>query len=231
MPKKLVIFDCDGVLVDSEVIAHRVLVDVLNQQGCFLTVEESIRDFTGINQQESQKILANKYGLTIREDFWESAQGLILTAFEKELVALNQPVLTHLKQQNISVCVASSSQRNRVLKALSVTGQLPFFDSHTIFTSQQVKYGKPAPDLFLFAAAQMGYDPQDCVVVEDSIAGIQAAKAAKMQVIGFLGGTHAQFLWYQQQIQNSLIPLAYNSSQLLNHLTLKSKYLDKSNKN
>lgn len=214
MGKKLIIFDCDGVLVDIELIAHQVQLDALQSLGCTLTVEESIREFTGVNQQKSQQILAEKYGLKLPENFFEVAQGLVIEAFKKELVALNQAVLTQLTQKNISICVASSSQRQRVLQSLTITDQLSFFDPESIFTSQQVQHGKPAPDLFLLAASRMGYAPQECVVIEDSVAGIQAALAAKMDVIGFLGGSHAHFSWYQEQLQAYAIPVACNSSQL-----------------
>lgn len=219
MEKKLIIFDCDGVLVDSELIAHQILVDTLQTLECTLTVEESIREFTGVNQQKSEQILAEKYSLNLPENFWEVAQSLVIKAFERELVALNRAVLTQLTQQNISFCVASSSQRHRVLQALTVTGQISFFEPKSIFTSQQVKHGKPAPDLFLLAAAEMGYAPQECIVIEDSVAGVQAALAAKMLVIGFLGGRHAQFPWYQEQLQAYAIPMAYNSFQLCAQLT------------
>ena len=206
MTKKLIIFDCDGVLVDSELIAHQVMLDALKPLGCTLTIEESIREFTGVNQQKSQQILAEKYGLNLPENFWEVLQRLVIEAFEKELVALNQAVLTRLSQKNVSFCVASSSQRQRVLQSLTITNQLSFFDPKSIFTSQQVKHGKPAPDLFLLAASKMGYAPQECVVIEDSVAGIQAALVAKMDVIGFLGGSHAHFSWYQEQLQTYDIP-------------------------
>jgi len=84
-----------------------------------------------------------------------------------------------------------------------------------VCTSAQVKNGKPAPDLFLFAANQMGYDPKDCIVIEDSVAGIKAAHAAKMHVIGFLGGSHAKFAWYKEWIQYQKVPLVHNSLELI----------------
>lgn len=218
MEKKLVIFDCDGVLVDSEVIAHRVDVEMLQQLGCPLTIEESIREFTGVNKQRFQEILYEKYNIEISDDFWEQGQSRILDAFEQDLIALNQPALSKLTEKNVSICVASSSHRQRVLKALTVTNQLVYFDDRAIFTSQQVTNGKPAPDLFLFAATEMGFLPKDCLVIEDSPAGIEAALAANMAVVGFLGGAHAQFSWYQERIQSYTIPIVYHSHDLMKYL-------------
>lgn len=219
MQKKLIIFDCDGVLVDSEIIAHGVIVEMLQQQGCSLTIEESIREFTGVNKQRSQEILYEKYKIEVSDDFWDKGQSRVLKVFEQDLIALNQSVLSELTQKNVSICVASSSHRQRVLKALTITNQLIYFDDQAIFTSQQVTKGKPAPDLFLFAAAKMGFLPQDCLVVEDSPAGIEAALAANMTVVGFLGGTHARFSWYQERIQNYSIPIAYHSHDLMAFLS------------
>lgn len=218
MQKKLVIFDCDGVLVDSEIIAHQVLAEMVQQQGCPLTIEESIREFTGVNKQRSQEIFYKKYNIEVSDDFWEKGQSRILDAFEQDLIALNQPTLSELTQKNVSICVASSSQRQRVLKALTVTNQLVYFNNQAIFTSQQVTKGKPAPDLFLFAAAEMGFLPEDCIVIEDSPAGIEAALAAHMTVVGFVGGAHTQFSWYQKRIENYSIPIIYHSDDLLEHL-------------
>src|SRR4029079_16546138 len=98
---------------------------------------------------------------------------------------------------------------------LNKTNQHSYFKSEHVFTSSQVKKAKPAPDLFLFAAEQMGYDPKDCIVIEDSVAGIQAARAAGMSVIGFLGGTHAKFDWYKERIQSRKLPTANNHQELI----------------
>jgi beta-phosphoglucomutase-like phosphatase (HAD superfamily) len=99
--------------------------------------------------------------------------------------------------------------------SLRVTAQNHFFDDEHIFTSAQVKHAKPAPDLFLFAAERMGYKPEDCLVIEDSIAGIQAARAAQMLVIGFLGGSHANFDWYKERILNQRVPVIHHAHELL----------------
>lgn len=101
-----------------------------------------------------------------------------------------------------------------MIKSLQLTELTKFFSLGSIFTSQQVSKGKPAPDLFLFAANQMDVIPKNCIVIEDSFSGIQAAISAGMRVIGFLGGSHAQYDWYTQKALSYHIPLAYNQREL-----------------
>jgi len=129
-------------------------------------------------------------GLDIPEDFSEEAR---LQAFENELTSLMLSVLQAVRENKIERCVASNSLRKRVIRSLELTDQIQFFKLEHIFTAAQVQKGKPAPDLFLYAATQMGYAPENCLVIEDSIAGLQAAREAGMEVIAFLGGSHAGF--------------------------------------
>lgn len=218
MNKKLIIFDCDGVLVDSEVIAHQTVIKELKHLGINLELEQSIKNFTGINRKKSQEIFLEKYGVHITDVFWQQAQSHILAAFESELRPLNVNVLSYLFQNKVKLAVASSSQRERVLKALTITRQLDYFSPNAIFTSQQVKHGKPAPDLFLYTAQQQGYVPEECIVVEDSPAGIQAAVAANMKVIAFVGGSHAHYPWYLQEIEKYSVPIAHSEEELLSFL-------------
>ncbi|HXH55392.1 MAG TPA: HAD family hydrolase [Gammaproteobacteria bacterium] len=208
--KKLIIFDCDGVLVDSELIAHKVGLKALNKLGCQMTLEESIRRFTGLNNKSESQILYNEFGLTLSKEFYIDRQHATLEAFESELKPLMELILNFLEKKAISRCVASSSPRERVLRSLVITEQNHFFEDSHIFTSSQVEKGKPAPDLFLFAAEKMGILPENCLVIEDSVAGIQAARSAQMSVIGFLGGNHTKFHWYQENIKNQNIPVAFH---------------------
>jgi HAD superfamily hydrolase (TIGR01509 family) len=216
--KKLVIFDCDGVLVDSEIIANRIDAEALTAIGYTITTEESIRRFTGLNAKTVSQIILNESGLNIPLEYLSSQQPILLEAFEMELLSLMKPILEFTKEMKTNRCVASSSPRNRVIRCLELTEQLMFFNDQSIFTSQQVLKGKPAPDLFLFAASQMECLPEDCIVVEDSAAGIEAAIAAGMKVIGFLGGSHARFDWYQERIEKYNVPIAKNCDELLSIL-------------
>lgn len=213
--KKLMIFDCDGVLVDSEIISNRIDAEALTSFGYPITAEESVRKFTGLNAKTVRQIILNESGIDVPLDYLNSHQLIVLKAFETELLSLIKPVLEIIDEKKISRCVASSSQRNRVIRCLELTEQFMYFNDRSIFTSQQVANGKPAPDLFLFAANQMGFKPEDCIVIEDSAAGIEAAIAAGMHVIGFLGGGHAHSDWYQEKIQSYNVPIARNCNELL----------------
>lgn len=215
MRDKLFIFDCDGVLVDSEVIAHSVGLEALNKLGCQITLEESIRRFTGVNNKTEHQILYNDFGINLPTEFYIDRQRATLKAFESELKPLMKPILSILKNENLSQCVASSSPRERVIHTLKLTEQFEFFNENSLFTSQQVANGKPAPDLFLFAASTMGYKPENCIVIEDSFAGIEAALAAKMSPIAYLGGSHTQYNWYYQKIKDYNVPTVESCDELL----------------
>jgi HAD superfamily hydrolase (TIGR01509 family) len=222
--KKLIIFDCDGVLVDSEIIAHQVGLELLSSIGYSITLEESIQKFTGVSGKRTSQLILEQSGISIPEDFFSTVcTGKILEAFEKDLKPLMLAVLSNNLLKDVQKCVASSSPRERVLRSLQITGQSHFFQEEHIFTSAQVKNGKPAPDLFLFAATQMGYHPKNCIVIEDSVAGIQAAHAAEMSVIAFLGGTHANYEWYRKSIQNQGIPIASHPLELLQMMEMMIK--------
>lgn len=215
---QLVIFDCDGVLVDSEIIANRIIAEALTSIGYKITTEECIKKFTGLNSQNVCQIILNESGMDIPLEYLSSQQQILLKAFELELIPLINPILELIEEMKINRCVASSSQKNRVIRCLELTDQFRFFNDQSIFTSQQVLKGKPAPDLFLFTANQMECSPKNCIVIEDSAAGIEAALAADMKVICFLGGGHARFDWYQERIEKYCVPIAKNCNALLSIL-------------
>lgn len=221
---KLVIFDCDGVLVDSEIIANRIDAEALTSIGYKITTEESIKRFTGINAKMVRQIILNESGKDIPLEYLSSQQPILLKAFEMELLPLMKPILEFVEEMKINRCVASSSPRNRVIRCLELTDQLRFFSDQSIFTSQQVLKGKPAPDLFLFAANQMACSPKNCIVIEDSVAGIEAAIAADMEVVCFLGGGHARFEWYLERIEKYNVPIAKNCDALLSILKTSLSY-------
>lgn len=216
---QLVIFDCDGVLVDSEVIANRIDAQILTDYGYPISAEECIRKFTGMSAASLQQYIQKQTGLTLPDSLEEASQKNILDAFEQELNPLIKPVLEVLKTAK---CIASSSSRDRVMRSLEITGQNHFFQSDQIFTAEQVQRGKPAPDLFLFAAEKMGYQPENCLVIEDSVAGIKAAKAANMDVIAFLGASHTVYDWYKDQIMDLQVKIAYSADDLIKFLSAKA---------
>lgn len=187
---ELVIFDCDGVLVDSEPLSIDVLVRVLRTAGVTMDAEEAIERFLGKSLKTMSDILHEDYGLQVDDRFLEAMRHDLYQRFETEL----QPVAgiaETLDRLPIARCVASSSQMERIRLSLTITGLIGKLEPH-LFSATMVRNGKPAPDLFLHAAQEMGTPPSACIVIEDSPAGIQAAKAAGMRVFAFAGASHAR---------------------------------------
>ena len=184
----LVIFDCDGVLVDSELIFARVLAESLIALDFPTTIDEAIALGFGKNRVTLSFAVAAQFGEALPDAFFEAFAARSASAFEHELSPMVgvEDLLAALPMPR---CVASNGRLDRVRQRLAITGLLPFFDPH-VFSASQVAFGKPAPDLFLFAAQRLGARPADCTVVEDSIPGVEAAIAARMPVVGFCGGGH-----------------------------------------
>ncbi|WP_119256864.1 HAD family hydrolase [Shinella zoogloeoides] len=187
---ELVIFDCDGVLVDSEPISITVLVEALAAAGVAMSEAEAHERFLGRSLKSMSEILHDEYGLAVDAAFLEAMRKVLYERFRSELQPI-AGVAETVDALGVAHCVASSSQPERIRLSLSVTGLLDCFEPN-IFSASMVTHGKPAPDLFLHASAEMGVDPARCVVVEDSPAGIMAAKAAGMRVVAFTGGSHAR---------------------------------------
>jgi HAD superfamily hydrolase (TIGR01509 family) len=186
---KLILFDCDGVLVDSEMIASRVLAEEMSRRGYPLTAAECRRKYTGVSIATLMEKVTAEYGRPLPDDFPEILMALDSAVFTGELEAITG-VDRALHRIPLAKCVASSSSPERIRQSLELTGLLDHFDPH-VFSAHMVSRGKPAPDLFLFAAERMGVAPASCLVVEDSVAGVTAALAAEMRVLGFAGGGHA----------------------------------------
>ena len=187
----LVIFDCDGVLVDSEMIASRELAAFLTDLGRPTTDAECREAFTGLSIRSVGDKVRDDWGLSLPDDFIEQLRERDRTAFERDLKAVPgvEAVLDSLESARVRVCVASSGTPEKIRHSLTITSLLERFDGH-LFSASQVERGKPAPDLFLHAAQAMNADPAGCLVIEDSPAGIAGARAAGMRVLGFAGGGH-----------------------------------------
>ena len=188
MPIDLIIFDCDGVLVDSEVISCRAHANALTRHGYPISSEQVSRRFLGRSTKQANLEIETELGRKLPEAYHGDLQDELFRSFEADLEAIRgiHDVLDVVTQ---AVCVASSGSHQRMQVSLGSTG-LHERLAPNIFSSSQVKNGKPAPDLFLFAADQMGVPPERCVVIEDSLAGIAGARAAGMTVFGFCGGSH-----------------------------------------
>jgi HAD superfamily hydrolase (TIGR01509 family) len=185
----LVIFDCDGVLVDSEVIAARVLARELSAVGFPLSAEECIARYTGISMPSMIACIEAEWRRRLPVDFVERVRAADAEAFAAELRAVPgaREVLERLAHRK---CVASSGRLAKMRLTLTLTGLMPFFEPRHLFSAEMVARGKPAPDLFLLASERMSISPEACVVIEDSHAGVTAALAAGMRALGFAGGSH-----------------------------------------
>ncbi|MER5636204.1 HAD family hydrolase [Kitasatospora sp. NPDC002227] len=192
-PIELVIFDCDGVLVDSEKIAVRVQVELGAEFGWPLTEQEVMERFIGCSGPTICAQIAERLGEETAARWWER----FTVRHVEEVDAGIEPVdglPEALAALSLPSCVASSGAHEKMRHTLGLTGLYQHFEGR-IFSASEVPRGKPAPDLFLHAAARMGVDPAACVVVEDSRYGVQAARAAGMRAFGYAGGlTPAEWL-------------------------------------
>jgi HAD superfamily hydrolase (TIGR01509 family) len=176
----LVIFDNDGVLVDSEPISNRILAACLTELGHPTSYEESLRDYMGSAMHRIHDVVLERSGRRLPEDFDDMFHARVFAAFEAELVAVDgvAELLKRFETTGVPYCVASSGSHRRIRVGHRKVGIDGFFDDSTLFSAEDVGRGKPAPDLFLHAAREMGAAPERCVVVEDSPLGVQAALAA-----------------------------------------------------
>ncbi len=181
------IFDCDGVLVDSEILANQVLREVLAEVGVELSLEETMAEYMGRSRAHmlarTQQLLGAE---PLPHDFGELYDARRDAEFWAHLepVAGIEEALDALYDAEIATCVASSGDHEKMRMTLGMTGLYERFEGR-IYSATEVTRGKPAPDLFLHAAAKEGFPPSDCVVVEDSPAGVEAGRAAGMRVLGF----------------------------------------------
>ncbi|KJY43547.1 hydrolase [Streptomyces sp. NRRL B-1568] len=187
----LVIFDNDGVLVDSEPVSNTILAAYLTELGHPTTYEESVRDYMGSAVHRIHELVLERTGQQLPAEFDEVLQARVIDGFARELQPVKGigEVLELLVAEGIPYCVASSSTHERIRAGHRRTGLDEWFEDEWVFSAEDVGRGKPAPDLFLHAARAMGVEPSRCVVVEDSPLGVQAAVAAGMDVYGFASMT------------------------------------------
>ena len=189
--RRLMIFDCDGVLVDSEVLACGVQARAITGYGLPLTTADVARRFLGMSARDMRAAVEIDLGRPLPEDHEARCAEQLFALFRRELKPVQgmRDLVGRLGAAGHPRCVASSSSPERIALALEVAGLSKAFEPH-VFSATQVERGKPAPDLFLHAARAMAFAPARCVVVEDSVNGIRAARCAGMIAVGFLGGTH-----------------------------------------
>jgi HAD superfamily hydrolase (TIGR01509 family) len=194
----LIIFDCDGVLVDSEPLALRVLCEGLAERGVDLDEASASERFLGRSLASMIETLQREFGFALEADTLDLMRDRLYALFRKELRPMAGLAET-LGRLSIPSCVASSSQMERIRLSLQLTGLAPHFGDR-IFSATMVAEGKPAPDLFLLAASRMHVPPERCIVVEDSPAGIEAARRANMAVFAFTGGGHARLAGHRERL-------------------------------
>jgi HAD superfamily hydrolase (TIGR01509 family) len=185
----LVIFDCDGVLLNTEEIASAVCVEALADLGMHLTLHQYAARYSGRPVADAWRQVESDLGKPLPEGFRERVDAKVLQRFSEALEPIDG-VVDLLSAMRGPRCVASSTTLDLLRQNLARARIVDHF-APSIFSVSQVKRGKPAPDVFLFAASQMGADPHRCLVIEDSAAGVAAGKRAGMHVIGFSGGGHA----------------------------------------
>jgi HAD superfamily hydrolase (TIGR01509 family) len=184
----LVIFDCDGVLIDSEGLSCQVLTLALARLGVEIDFDYFCVNYLGRSFPTVAKDIRKTFAIELPESFERDYRAQLLAAFETQL----QPtpgVVEAIRAIGLPVCVATSSSPERVSNSLRIAGLRDLFEPH-VFTASEVQSGKPAPDLFLHVAREMGADPARCLVIEDSLPGVQAGVAAGMDVVRYTGGIH-----------------------------------------
>jgi HAD superfamily hydrolase (TIGR01509 family) len=188
----LVIFDCDGVLVDSELITNRVFAQMLNELGIEMSLADMFERFVGRSMQQCLEILANLLGRPVPQHFVEEFQTRSATALKSELKAVPDIDMV-LAAMRVPYCVASSGTHEKMHTTLGITGLLPQFRGK-MYSVTEVAQSKPFPDVFLHAARQHGVMPADCAVIEDTPTGVRAGVAAGMTVFGYCALTPKQRL-------------------------------------
>ncbi|MFE9840781.1 MULTISPECIES: HAD family hydrolase [Streptomyces] len=192
----LVIFDNDGVLVDSEPLANGILAGYLSELGHPTSYDDSLRDYMGAAVHRVHDVVFERSGARLPADFDETLHARTFAAFERELKPVPgvEEVLGALTAQGVAYCLASSGSHERIRVGHRAAGIDGWFEEEWLYSADDVGKGKPAPDLYLHAADQMGVLPARCVVVEDSPLGVEAAVAAGMDVFAFTGMMSAERL-------------------------------------
>ncbi|MFJ8078137.1 HAD family hydrolase [Streptomyces sp. NPDC096176] len=185
-PIELVIFDCDGVLVDSERICVEVDAMIMADLGVAFTEAEIIERFVGSSTEVYTAAVEERLGRRLEKDWQKRYEHLYDAALATRLTAVDG-VAEALSVLTAPVCVASNGQHDGIRRSLRITGLEEHFEGR-VFSAADVPRGKPAPDLFLHAARSMGVEPDRCAVIEDSAYGVQAARAAGMRAFGYCGG-------------------------------------------
>ncbi len=211
MKYKCIIFDCDGVLVDSEAISSGVLTEMANELGIEISHDEALENFTGKSLQYSLKYIETKYEQSLPSDFEIQFRQKSFEQFELNLQPIDG-IHELLNSLSVPFCVASSGPTEKIIRNLTTTNLIQYFEGN-IFSSYEIQSWKPEPQIFLHAAKSMGFEVNECIVIEDSNTGIQAAQSGGFDVVGFVNdGNTIRF-------QNENIPICFSMKELRELLT------------
>ncbi len=193
MAYELVIFDCDGVLVDSESISCGAIAEIATELGFPMTTRESINYFVGTSIEYAVDFLKEKITKPIPLDFESRYRQMCHERFQTDLRPI-PGIENLLNQLKLPKCVGSNGPRHKIISNLQITKLIHHFDEAHLFSAYDIQKWKPLPDLYLHAANRMKVAPQKCVVIEDSVAGVKAGRAAGMTVYGYAGDTNGAAL-------------------------------------
>ena len=185
----ILIFDCDGVVLDSMGLHTEVEAEVYGSLGIVITAAELVRRFSGVSQEEVSRVLKAETGVVLPSNVDDLIEKQKEIAFTERLQAIPGVGMALDALDHIPRCIASGTGVAGLKHMLGVTGLYDRFAPH-IYSSEMVYRGKPFPDLFLYASERMDCQPEECIVIEDGVAGVQAGAAAGMRVLGFVGGSH-----------------------------------------
>ena len=206
-PYKCVIFDCDGVLVDSEILGNQVMVDMANEHGADINLTFAMENFKGGFLKDCVLQIESIIGKKLPKNFEAKCRKRSFEVFKKELKPV-KGIKNVLKELDISFCTASSGPQEKIRLNLTTTGLLPYF-KESIFSCYDIQKWKPDPAIFLHAASTMGYAPEECLVVEDTITGVRAARSGGFDVFGFAAHD------FKENFQNQATKTFYAMDQLL----------------
>jgi HAD superfamily hydrolase (TIGR01509 family) len=201
----LVIFDCDGVLVDSDRISLRIQADRICALGLEMSYEDCVRDFLGLGMGATLRNVAERLGRPLPDGWEADLSAAVYEGFRRELRPM-PGVIEALEEIELPTCVASSGSHEKMRLTLGLTGLYGRFAGR-IFSGDEVEHGKPAPDLFLYAATRMSTPPERCIVVEDSPFGVAGAKAAGMAALGFAAATPFECLGAADAVFTTMVDL------------------------
>jgi HAD superfamily hydrolase (TIGR01509 family) len=210
---KCIIFDCDGVLVDSEIIGNQILLSMAKELGFKMTIEDAIKNFNGRSLKDSFQYIENSTQKKMPDNFESEYRRLTFEAFKTNLKPI-EGVKEFVDSLTVSFCVASSGPIEKINLNLTTTGLIEKFENK-IFSSYQINSWKPDPEIFLFASKEMGFKPEECIVIEDSKAGVISAIRGGFKVYGFANENNAN------ELKEEGATIFYSFEELANLLNFK----------